>query len=301
MKRHCPTDTLPPAKRARSALAPSILDALVDDVLCVLYRSHMDMPGRTVLRLTHRIFATFVAPGDAKGPLPPSTWARWFGLYRDFASDGWPAYPKVNMWRGRPHDLWDGAIYRNRVTTLEWLCGEDWPRFPDEILYEAVRHDRVPVLDWLLSAQLIPSLFIRGAHLMNNAVLDGHLTVMQWIRAHAEPGPWYDDRTMRFAARTGRLDMMEWLVEQGCAVNADTFRFVLWSEADHRPVLKWLLERLGWAARRSSVMLWALASHNLVNAQWLYEHGFPLPGVIHRGVCGPAAATWLESMGYVFP
>ena len=301
MKRqHDPTDPVPPAKRPCLGPAPSLLDALIDDVLRLLYRNYLHTHGRIVLRLTHRAFAAFVETGDSPRPHPASVWEYWFGRYRDFARDGWPAYPKLNVWRETPEVLWVAAIVENRLTTLDWLRREGWPWKSEILCRAAIYKGQLSVLDWLLArGMLAPSLATKAEHFMNNAVLAGQLKVMQWIRLRSESARCFDEDTMWFAILVDRRDLMEWLHEHGCSFDLNAFIQLVSGEVDRRSLMQWVVDRLGPHEPHPGVLRSALCHGNMLHVQWLYDRGWPLPRLF-RAECSPAAVAWLESVGYVF-
>lgn len=102
--------------------------------------------------------------------------------------------------------------------------------------------------------------------IMAVAARSGYLELVQWLR---EQNYQWDTRACSFAAHAGHLSVLQWLREHGCPWDTLTPMYAI--RGDHLEVLQWLREQgCPW---NSSSCLEAATNGNLPMLQWLRENG----------------------------
>jgi hypothetical protein len=140
---------------------------------------------------------------------------------------------------------------------------------------------------------------------MVQAVTHGHVAVCEYLLAQQCP---CDADTCTAAALQGQLGTLQWLIEHGCAHDADA----LWLTAagrGHITVLSYLqqIALVAAPADVSKALFMAGAHSHLATAQWLREHGAEWPAVLSMEVNGEeqqwegAVLEWARAEGCTSP
>ncbi len=122
------------------------------------------------------------------------------------------------------------------------------------------------LLAWLY-AQVPP----RESHvsaLCAMAAQGGHLTALQWLRAH---GALCDDLTCTYAARGGHLTMLQWLHADGAPWNDEVCAMA--AQGGHLAVLQWAYAH--GAPWHEQTCTYAAMNGHLATLQWARKHGAP--------------------------
>ena len=193
-------------------------------------------------------------------------------------------------WRGAL-----GAALGGRRAALEWFQGEGYKFSPSTCTWAAYG-GRLDLLRWLRTSEDCPWNIDTSVA----AASAGHMHVLRWAVGE---GVDVDQVTCDAAIREGRLDVMHWLVSQGCTCRLD------WScreaiEHGQVRVLKWLRAlpvnpfdpRDPWLKDE----LCALAAEygQLEALQWLRGEGFPWDPRECRKLAGDGGhrvvAKWID-------
>ncbi len=124
----------------------------------------------------------------------------------------------------------------------------------------------VALLAWLHAQVPLRETYV-GA-LCETAAKHGHITTLQWLRAHGAP---WDGWTCARAAEAGHVSVLEWLRENGAPWDHWTY---LWAaQAGRLEVLQWLHTRR--APWDECVCASAALKGHLAALQWLRAHDAP--------------------------
>lgn len=130
------------------------------------------------------------------------------GLYDEFFP------PDTLLWvdhRNFRHREVDQAAARSgHLPVLQWLKQKKG-KIADVALTEAVRHNRLKVLQWLNKE--CKHYFIQ--QVSHEAAQNGHLALLQW--ALQEGCPWNPSFICAKAAKSGNVAMLKWLLQQGAS------------------------------------------------------------------------------------
>ncbi|KAK9830714.1 hypothetical protein WJX74_003977 [Apatococcus lobatus] len=132
-----------------------------------------------------------------------------------------------------------GAADNGSIAMLHWARAQHVPCPWNEMSTQAAAgKPSLECLQWL-RAQDPPCPWNTGACV---AAASADFGVLKWLRAQDPPCPW-DAATAEQAAMYGNLPMLQWLHEQGCAIDGRAYLAAafLWQEqGPHKPILQWL-------------------------------------------------------------
>lgn len=171
---------------------------------------------------------------------------------------------------------------RGDVARLQWLCAKG-VAIHRLCWREAVRHDRISVLKWLLDINCqLPGgrgpcrpcanveMAMQGSASLGDSLGADFLPMLRWLRAREPPTPWsayacasaaenghletlqwlrangceWDQLTTCYAARSGRLEVLEWALGQDPPAPVfDHGLCAIAAEGGQLPVLQWLRAR----------------------------------------------------------
>ncbi|AGO84549.1 hypothetical protein psal_cds_648 [Pandoravirus salinus] len=225
---------------------------------------------------------------------------------------------------GCPYDAatLKGLASHGRLATLQWLHGlhgQSDPIAPEDATDDVGSN----------SAQCTDGNEHMWCGVARAAALRGHLDVIRWIKdvgypwrdgicdaaargchlnvlswAHDEHGCAWSDlfkaKACKRAIRRGDLVLVEWLIDHGCALDADAAVRDA-TEQDCLDILEWLHNRrVDWSRRRLVCAYAGLISRRLDVIRWLHARGVPLD----VDMCAAAAETdcvdvlrWAADMG----
>jgi len=104
--------------------------------------------------------------------------------------------------------------------------------------------------------------------------LNGHLQVLQWLRAQTPPCPW-NESACAAAAQGGHFEVLQWLNMQGCSWDYETFHSAV--TYGRFKMMSWLLlhEASPADALQTRACQTAVLKNRLDVLQWLKLRGYP--------------------------
>jgi hypothetical protein len=173
-------------------------------------------------------------------------------------------------------DLLVGAARGGHADSVDWLAQRVAPHERDEVmdeeLWEALAEGGL--LDCAKKYYGDPSDWRR--ELVRPALRRGHLPFVQWVASGASPST--HAKYSVYAAQSGSVELMRWLVDQGWSVDGDTV--IAAAQAGNVDLLKYLAEH-GGAVSNECVVKSAGQGHMDV-VDWLIRRGCELtPDVLY--------------------
>jgi len=199
--------------------------------------------------------------------------------------------PKVNIYDIA--NLLNGID--NNIPVLEWLEYDIYAYGYIRAFGRgcAARCNARPVLEWMIKRGVT----LEPEHL-NYAVRYGHLALVRWM--HEEQHVMFIYETARTAARSGNLELLQYVIEKGAELPDDTLDFA--AESGSEITVQWLHDKRGlpWTHKvcaraaagghlslvqflrsqhcewESTTTYWAATEGRLSVLQWAVEHGCPI-------------------------
>ena len=168
---------------------------------------------------------------------------------------------EVMQWL-RAHDVpWGRATYSaagsGHLDLLQWMYAQDPPPPPldSDDLNNACEGCHLPTVQWMRS--LDPPVVWDGNECIR-AAGSGNVELVKWLREQGRPwssrGPNNGLDCMRNAAEYGHLDMVQYLLAQGCEWSTDTCKCA--ARGGHLAVLQFLRSKQGPSGERKEVCPW---------------------------------------------
>jgi hypothetical protein len=215
-----------------------------------------------------------------------------------------------------------GAAQRNKLAEVQYLHNQDCP-WPSWLFEEAARSGRLELLRWCHEhgcpgdVELVTHhaaakgdidmmawiLQQPGASLhkiyMQQAVYKGHIGMCQFL--HSQQCQWHE-RCTGDAAAGGYLELLRWLVNNGCPWSAQELCMEA-ARGGSVAVLEYLREQelLTSVAMLTDMLSKAGAFEGLAAAQWLKEQGAEWPTEFVHGQWYGAVLAWARAEGCTTP
>jgi hypothetical protein len=191
-------------------------------------------------------------------------------------------------------DTCKAAGQGGHLAVLQWLYENECPRISAMLKRSAAGYGRVDVMEWLLQrdgGEVTADLMINAVHTgklsMCQLLLDrgcplkaivcevaahnGHLSVLIWLREHN--CPWHDLRVAWASARSGRTEIMAYVLQHAFPQNDDTvlpnMLFVA-GACDHLAAAQWLRNERD-APWPAFLYDWTFIAGESKQAQWSGE------------------------------
>ncbi len=153
------------------------------------------------------------------------------------------------------------AALHNDKELLIWMCSvAGIKQYTAEIVLSAVRGGHTHMVRWLIDEEHAPceNLIFAAASIghvellkylvtkpgnelssivMQSAARSGRIEAMEWLRAQIPPCPWHI-HTSSAAAQSGNMCALQWLIDQGCPV--DELTTMMCAGGGHLDFLKYL-------------------------------------------------------------
>lgn len=163
---------------------------------------------------------------------------------------------------------WHAAAAGGKIAVLSWLkhnlapfSNSEWLEITKVSAYGAVREGHLEVLKWLKSEEEKKrernkkkgrrgkggslagfSKSVSSKKVFHLAIEKGDLTLLKWLKNEGECQ--WDDRCCPYAAGLGHLEVLEWMIEEGCPHRPLTLAWWAMGGLPHsRRVLDWLKQR----------------------------------------------------------
>jgi len=172
------------------------------------------------------------------------------------------------------------AVGGGHLHVLRWAydSGLRFPLFSNQLSMIAAREGYMDILEWLLEVR-VPI----GPPTWKAATARGRLEVLQWLQDHNIPRP-EGESLCNIAARSGRINVLEWARAQGMPWNESTC--IEAAAEGELETLKYL--RRGGCPWNEESCSWAAFHGDVRILQWLRSQEPPCPW--DEGSCQAAAA-----------
>lgn len=128
------------------------------------------------------------------------------------------------------------AAERGHFQVLQWCLSQDPSvRHCPDICASAAAGGHLNILQWLRSQQ-----YAWDEETCTNAAREGTLEVLQWARSQNPPCPWNDRRMCIAAIEGGRLNVLEWILDNGCHMVAATTMWRLAKRCGYAHIANWI-------------------------------------------------------------
>lgn len=132
------------------------------------------------------------------------------------------------------------------------------------ILIGASKKGRLDVLQKYLNSET--GCFVRDT-LFTNLIKENHFEAAKWLRTNHKSN--FDDYTLPYAARTGNLEMVKWIIKEGCTATLNVINEA--SKGGHLDLLKWLYSE-GFTDESDSVIHAAARFGHIDIIKWLIDN-----------------------------
>jgi len=160
------------------------------------------------------------------------------------------------------------AISEGKIETLEWLKDNNLLVVDREMIDEAVRRDKVVILDWFYkntSPKIAPS---QGA--LNVAALAGFLDPLIWVADHY-PGLYPSEEGRNWAAMNGKLNVVQWLFRETGKLPTQ-YGINMAARNGRLDVIKWVVGKNPDLLPDERGIEWAVENNRLDLLRWMKEY-----------------------------
>lgn len=175
----------------------------------------------------------------------------------------------------------NSAIIAGNFGFLKWLrtVGCPYPEDPYLLCSQAAWQERLDILEWLvgIGCKMRPEI----ASIVSAR---GNIEMLKWVVNNTEGFQW-SARCVAEASRNGHLEMLKFLLENGCPMSNNRFgTYSKWDDwsamaraagGGHWHVVQWLVEQGYELSISYSLIADACAQKNLDALQWLVQLGYP--------------------------
>ena len=156
--------------------------------------------------------------------------------YKGIASEGRKGAPRLDR-----EIFCEAAVRNGDLETLKWAVEKGYPWDKDTLALDAAHFGHLEILQWAITqgcplVMEICAVAAGGGHLEvlkwareqgcpgNDAICsfaagEGRLEVLKWARAQNPPCPW-DHWTYDMAKDSGRPEVLQWVIDNGCPTHA---------------------------------------------------------------------------------
>jgi hypothetical protein len=190
---------------------------------------------------------------------------------------------RLQWWRGQPSKKWPSTVraalkpasiraYKQCMYGVNGVCQSNEQRDKTCMALHCVaaRHGHIAVLQWLLADRLETLIQAdRTAHeeIERNILKEESARTVKVLKKHGVC--LFNSKTCAAAAEGGHLDVLRWLVAEGCRMTESTCTAAARTGKLH--VLQWArANRCKWSAATCNA---AAAAGHLTLLQWAHEHG----------------------------
>ena len=135
----------------------------------------------------------------------------------------------------RQEDLCEAAARGGHLEELKLLCAEGWPLDSHTCRAAHTVGQRMTEISRCCSI-CAPTAAPWDVYTCQYAAMEGHLEVLQWVRANGCP---WDERTCGWAAWGGHLELLQWARANGCPWDRGTLFFA--RDRGHLEVINWAI------------------------------------------------------------
>lgn len=162
--------------------------------------------------------------------------------------------------------IFSQAVRNGRLNILEWLHQQGFPHH-NYICYSALTYNQRCVFDWLVEHD-----YEIDEYCYKFAANRGDIDLLEFIwRKRSQPLP---QLVYEGAAESGRLDVFEWALANGCDLSYSRAIFHLAAIYNHRQIITWMLNHgFFWTQYTSNS---AIICGHVDLLKWMIKQGCPL-------------------------
>jgi hypothetical protein len=197
-------------------------------------------------------------------------------------------------------DCVDAAAERGDLAMVQWLLQQGCPWRKTEVVHIAAKSGSIALMEWLLDAHRL----YMTVDLMASAAGAGQLAMCQYLREQGCP---WNSRIVRDAALARQLEVVRWLREAGCPWRSN-YATVFAAQSGSVDILEYVLQQGTLPeARVMTIALVVAGVHDRREAAvWLRQHGAEWPAVLqhyHYPVMywPPNMVAWARAEGCTSP